>query len=188
MTYLNQTQFAKHIGKSKGYVSQLKASGRLVFDEDEKLVDVEQSIQLIKDTADSNRDDVAARHAANRVQKTATETENEGTQKEDEATDLQKIKFSEGRALEQHYKALRAQMEFLKESGELVYIKDMEMALSHVFIVFRQSVENMPNLLAPILVNKDLEFIRASIRENNESYLKELSLNLKKIIEERVAP
>jgi hypothetical protein len=178
MTFLNQTQFAKQIGKSKGYISQLKTAGRLVFDESEKLVDVEASIAKIVETADENRDDVVARHEAERA---AT-----GKQKKaDESSDEIKIKFSDARAKEQHFKALRAEMDYKKESGELVSKQDVEHALQDMVITFRQGLENLPNLLAPTMVNKDIDFIRATLRAGIEDGLTELGRTCKKILDER---
>jgi hypothetical protein len=174
MTTLNQTQFAKTIGKSKGYISMLKASGRLVMTEDGKLVDVEASIKLIADTADQNRDDVAARHEAERLarkNKKAIEVP---------AEDLQKVKFSEGRAKEQHFKALQAELDYKKTIGELVSKQEMQMAVTDMVMTFRQSIENLPHRISADLVGKDVDVIRGLLRQEITSALNELQSNCKK--------
>lgn len=183
MTTLNQTQFAKHIGKSKGYVSQLKANGRLVMTDDGKLVEVEKSVQLIAETADQNRDDVAARHEAER----AAKQQESPDKKTAEEFDSEKVKFSTGRAKEQHFKALKAEMDYKKEIGELVNKQDMQMAVADLVMTFRQGLENLPHLLAPTLVNKDIDYIRAALRDGVETALKELGVKCKKVIDERTA-
>ena len=60
--------FARLIGeRSPSYITQLKGEGRLVLTDDGKRVRVQESIALIKATADPAKAGVAARHAANRT-------------------------------------------------------------------------------------------------------------------------
>ena len=168
MQNLNQTQFAKHLGVSKGYVSQLKSAGRMVFAEN-GLVDVEASILRIQQTQDENRDDVKARHAAERA-----ENKKPG-KKEPKEKDPNQISFSEGRAKEQHYKSLQAELEYQKAIGELVSTKDMQAAVADVVTTFRQAMENLPHRLASDLVGKDMDFIRATLKQECHAVLANLS-------------
>jgi regulator of replication initiation timing len=168
MTTLNQTQFAKHIGVTKGYITQLKQAGRLVIAEN-GFVDVEASQLRIKDTEDANRDDVKARHEIERRTQA-----NEAAAKKATIKDINHVTFSEGRAKEQHYKSLQAELEYKKSIGELVAVHEMQMAVADVITTFRQSLENIPHLLAPTLIGKDLDFIRATLKAEMLNALVEL--------------
>lgn len=180
MHTLNQTQFAKHIHVTKGYVSQLKQAGRLVFAEN-GLVDVEASIRRIKETEDPNRDDVKKRHAEERGVDSLVD--NIGEQDSDKPTKAKKPKavdanaasFSAGRAKEQHYKALQAEIEYNERMGLLVPKADMQAAIADVVTSFRQRLENMPFSLAAELVGQPLEAIRSRIKQEVFDVLSELS-------------
>jgi regulator of replication initiation timing len=171
MTTLNQTQFAKHIGVTKGYITQLKQAGRLVIAEN-GMVDVEASQLRIKDTGDANRDDVKARHE---IARSGQATEK--TAKKPIVKDGDHVSFSDGRAKEQHFKALQAELEYKKSIGELVAVHEMQLAVADVITTFRQSLENIPHLLAPTLIGKDLDFIRASLKTEMGNALRELEKN-----------
>lgn len=167
MTTLNQSQFAKHIGVTKGYITQLKQAGRLVMTQND-LVDVEASQLRIKETEDANRDDVKARHEIARNGKEGKKTA---------IKDGDHVSFSDGRAKEQHFKALQAELEYKKSISELVAVHEMQLAVADVITTFRQSLENIPHLLAPTLIGKDLDFIRASLKAEMGNALRELEKN-----------
>lgn len=174
MNKLNQTQFAKHLGVQKSYVTQLKQSGRLIFTDD-GLVDVEASLIRIKETADPNRDDVTTRHAnarGNELPK--VETKPEKTKKEKTVSE---VTFSEARAKEQHYKSLQAELEYQKAIGELVSVADMKNAVGDIVTTFRQSLENIPHRAAPQFVGKELDFIRATLKQEISHALNEMERN-----------
>lgn len=169
MNALNQTQFAKHIGVSKGYVTQLKQAGRIVMTQD-GLVDVEASESRIKETEDANRDDVKARHAAARGSEKAAPAE-----KKQAVKDVNHVTFSEGRAKEQHYKSLQAELEYQRTIGELVPKADMQAAVADVVTTFRQALENMPHRISAELVGKDIDFIRSALKQECHQVLGELA-------------
>lgn len=183
MKNLNQTKFAALIEVTKGYVTQLKKQGRVVMTDDGKLVDVEASLKLIQESADPNRDDVVARHAAERLAKNNKDKKLVQTAEDSPAADAQQAKFSEGRAKEQHFKALRAEMDYKKELGDLVSKEDMQMAVADLVMTFRQAVENVPHRLSSELVGKDVDFIRARLREDLSAALLELQSNCRKKLE-----
>lgn len=174
MQTLNQTQFAKHLGYTKGYVSQLKSSGRLVFAEN-GLVDVEASNIKIAETADPNRDDVKARHAIERSEKTVRPAE-----KTKKTKDPNQVTFSDGRAKEQHYKALNAEIEYKKTINELVSKADMQAAVIDLVTAFRQELENLPHRIGADLVGKDLADIRSAIKRSVHDVLQNLERGFEK--------
>jgi hypothetical protein len=175
-SFLNQSQFAKHMGWHRSRVTHLKQEGRLVFSGDGKLVDVEESIKKIKETEDPNRDDVKARHEKERNEKDKSlETPQEPT--ESYLNEVDKIKFSEGRAKEQHFKALRAELEYKESVGQLVSVEDMKHAVSDLVATFRQGIENMPHRVAADLVGKDIDVIRSTLRQEVFNVLHEMQKN-----------
>jgi phage terminase Nu1 subunit (DNA packaging protein) len=171
---MNQVQFAKEMGYSKGYVTQLKQAGRLVFKKDGQ-IDAEASKLKIAATADPNRDDVTKRHA---------EAKKNPQNKKPSASDMT---FSEGRAKEQHFKALQAELEYQKTIGALVDIEEMRNAVADVVTVFRQTIENVPHSVGAELVGKDIEFIRARLKQAVNEALSEMERNFNEKIKERGA-
>lgn len=180
MKTLNQTQFAKHINVTKGYVTQLKQAGRLVMT-DKGMVDVEASILRIKETEDPNRDDVKKRHATDRGADTLVDTI--GEPKADKAkktkpakeVDADAASFSKGRAKEQHFKALQAELEYKKNIGELVAKEDMHAAVADVCTSFRQRLENLPQEVAPDIVGQPLDDIRNRLKQACRDVLNNLN-------------
>lgn len=162
---LKQIEFAKLLGVSRSYVTELKKNGRLVMTQN-NLVDVEASQIRIQETADPNRDDVTQRHAA---AKGRAETE-----KKKRERDPNHVTFSDGRAKEQHYKALQAEIDYKKTIGELVPMQDMKMAVTDMVMTFRQQLENLPHQLAPELVGKDHDFIRIVLKQRVHDALSDL--------------
>lgn len=192
MFTLNQTQFAKHINVHKTYVTQLKQAGRLVMTDKGK-VDVEASILRIKETEDPNRDDVKKRHATDRGADTLVDTIGEPKAEKAKKTkpakevDADAASFSKGRAKEQHFKALQAEIEYNERMGLLVKKEDMQAAVADVVSIFRQKIENLPNRVSPELVGKDLQFIRSRIKDECHEILTELSKDFKQRMEAREA-
>ena len=188
MQTLSQAQFAKHINVDRSYITQLKQAGRLVMTE-KGLVDVESSMLLIAETADPNRDDVSSRHAQERGKDTLVHEIGMGNlskkQKPIYGQDVDKLKFLEGRAKEQHYKALAAELEYAKSIGEMVSTADMQMAVADVVTSFRQKLENLPHNLCQELVAQDQDFIRNRLRQECHDILSELSREFMAKIESR---
>ncbi len=178
---LNQTQFAKHLSVDKSYVTQLKQAERLVFAEN-GLVDVEASMQLIAETADPGRYDVKNRHAEAR--KKETKTENIGKVYEKTSEKKAKLpvvhssnqtRLTEGRALEQEYKALAAKRDYEVSMGLLVSLVDVNAAFADVTTSFRQRLENQPHSISPELVGQPLDEIQVRLKHANHEILIELS-------------
>jgi len=180
MTFLNQSEFAKHLKVQRSYVTQLKQAGRLVLNQDGK-VDVEASELLIKQTEDPNRDDVKKRHAQKRGADTKVDDIGEETPdkpakvKKPKVTDPNAASFSAGRAKEQHYKALQAELEYNERMGLLIPKSDMQAAIADVVTNFRQRMESMPQSISAELVGQPIEAIRARLKQECFDILSELS-------------
>lgn len=185
MTQLvTQAEFARMEGKARSYITALKHAGRLVMVGDK--VDVEASRARIAATADPNRDDVALRHAADRgapnpavdTQKTEKITE-ETPESSPESHDYQR-----SRAKKEHYLAEQARIEFEQQIGKLVEKSDVDAAVADVVTLFRQRLENIPYRFAPELVSKDLDTIRAILKQEVHGALAELERELSRQIEQ----
>jgi len=169
MVKANQTEFAELMGWTKGYVSQLKQAGRLVFSVDGK-VDVEASKIKIAETEDPNRDDVKARHANERasdskVNEIGSHTATGKSKKDKEPKDPSRDSFSQSRAKEQQFKALEAELDYQERIGKLVARDAMKDAIGDMVTTFRQNLENMPHRISAELVGKDINDIRITLKQ-----------------------
>jgi len=174
----NQTEFAELMGWTKGYVSQLKQAGRLVFSEDGK-VDVEASKIKIAETEDPNRDDVKARHANERgsdskVNEIGAHSTTGKSKKEKEPKDPSRDSFSQSRAKEQQFKALQAELDYQERIGKLVARDAMKDAIGDMVTTFRQNLENMPHRISAELVGKDINDIRITLKQAVHQVLTQL--------------
>jgi hypothetical protein len=192
MQTLNQSQFAKHLGVHKSYITELKQADRLVFAENGK-VDVEASVLRIKETADPNRDDVTARHTEARQNKEKSDSKvdeigagkADKPNKKEKTVDADAASSSKGRALEQHFKALAAKLEYETSIGQVVPKVDMQAAVADVVTSFRQRLENLPHSIAAELVGKNQDEIHVLLKHACHEILSELSREFAAKIESR---
>ena len=164
---VSQAEFARMEGKAKSYITALKQAGRLVMNGDK--VDVEASREKIAGTADPNRDDVQQRWAEQRPQPAAV-------------NELQADKigssYQTARAVKEKYAAMQAKLEYERAIGKLVEKSDVDAAVADVVTLFRQRLENIPYRFAPELVSKDLDTIRAILKQEVHGALAELEQEL----------
>lgn len=69
MTTETKSQFAKRINRAPSYITELISHGRIVLSENGNLVEVEQSLARLEETASHSRQGVAAFHESRRAQK-----------------------------------------------------------------------------------------------------------------------
>jgi len=126
-TYLSKSAFAARIGRAPSYITWLKNNNRLVLSPDGKLVDVQASEALIRDTADPSKVAVADRHQQDRIQRDvysqlSTQTEPTSTAAPPQVlTGEGKLPdFQKARALREHNMAKLAEIELGKAQGSLV--------------------------------------------------------------------
>ena len=166
MTTMTQADFADHIERVPGYITQLKDAGRLVMDGDK--VNVEASIQLIQDTANPTYEGHADRHQQNRDRKAA------GIM--DDPTGKAGSAYQQARAMREKYMAMQAKIAYEKEVGILLVAHDVKMAVADGDAIIRNRLESLPDILAPQLAaEKDEQRIRALLAEQIEFLLDELS-------------
>ena len=182
-TVATQADFARRLGVSRSHVTGLKHAGRLVLT-DNGLVDVDASIARIDATRDPNRDDVANRHAAarERLQTAATlpvppvppQAPASPLAPPDAATHADpddSISYQAARTVKERYAAKTAKLEYERAIGHLVERAAVEAAVEDIMTTVRQSLEQQPHRLAPLLIGKDLDAIRATLRQETAHIL-----------------
>lgn len=159
--FVSQTEFAEIIGKTKGYVSQLKAAQRLVFNDAGK-VDVVASLAKIEATRDPNRDDAVARHAAARVGGSSV-PEAPGVDEQDQQPkgggelDLasgEMVDFQTARAIKENYLALQAKIDYEERTGKLVDAETVSMKQYEMARQIRDSMMAIPSRIAEQLASE----------------------------------
>ncbi len=166
---MNQSEFAKHIGKSQPYVTKLKQEGRLVLDETGK-IDAEASIKKIEQTSSPESQSVVDMHQEQR----------EG--KEDDLPGKAGSVYQESRAMQKMYDAKRSKLEYEAEIKKYIKKDEIEAAIFESDTVIRTKLEAMPYLLAPQLATEVDESVVLSILiDQVEQVLRDLSENFKKL-------
>jgi hypothetical protein len=126
-TYLSKSAFAARIGRAPSYITWLKNNNRLVLSPNGKLVDVQASEALIRDTADPSKAAVADRHQQDRIQRNVYSQLSPLTEPTSTAAPPQVLTgegklpdFQKARALREHNLAKLAEIELGKAQGSLV--------------------------------------------------------------------
>lgn len=178
------SEFAKSLGVRPSYVTKLKAAGRLVLTDDGR-VDVEASNARIAATADPNRDDVRARHAAARAEKPAADdSDNKPLPPSKSEPTTAGQSFAASRAVKERYLALNAKLEYERAAGRLVEVAAVQHAGAEAGAALRLMLDNLPDRLSPLLAEGDAareQRIYAHLREHVEQVLGEFSRRLESL-------
>lgn len=149
---VSQAEFARLIGVGRSYVTSLKNSGRLVLDQNGKVL-VEES------KASMARSNGAPERAA-----------------------VVEPVFSEARDRKEHYAAELARMDYEERCGKLMQANDVISIVSSALVSLRTQLESFPDLMAPQLASiSDEQRIRAMMADSIEALLAELSHQLARI-------
>lgn len=142
MTTLTQSQFARHLGVDRAYITRLKQAGRLVMTDDGK-VKVAESEARIAATADPAKDQVAARHAAERAVAV------DGKKEQKTAADPSAIgnSYAAARAVKEKYFAMQAKLDYERSVGELVRRADAAFAMTDAMSTLRMQLVALPSVL-----------------------------------------
>lgn len=181
MEAMNQSQFAKHIGKKPGYVTLLKQMGRLVLDDNGRVL-VEASLEKMAQTADPSKQGVVERHERERTEK---QVEPEARQKSPglETTEGKAgSAYQQARAMKEKYNAMQAKIAYEREIGELLPIDEVRAAVMNSDAIIRNRLESLPDILAPQIASEtDEQKIRTLLIDQIEQMLNELSKSLKRL-------
>jgi CRISPR/Cas system-associated endonuclease Cas3-HD len=170
MSLMNKQEFAEHIDRVPGYITQLKDAGRLVMEGEQ--VNVEASIERMRETANPSYDGHVDRHQENRERKAAGIL--------DDMTGKAGSAYQQARAMREKYAAMQAKISYEKEIGLLLVAHDVKMAVADGDALIRNRLESLPDILAPQLAaEKDEQRIRALLADQIEYLLDELSRSFK---------
>lgn len=176
-------QFARYLGESASWVSQLKADERLVLTEDGKRVRVAESVERIKATADPSKAGVSARHAADRGARAGegAAVAPAAAQRDDDGEEEPEIQETDGgfqywRKRNEKAKALASERENAIADGKLLAAGEVTAAVAAAAITLRTRLEGLPDVLGPQLagVNDEAQ-ARALLAEAIEHALEETS-------------
>ena len=170
---LKQIDFAALIGVARSYVTKLKADGRLVLTADGR-VDVDASCARIAETADPNRDDVASRWAAARGRETGLQAPPATGDPDEGEGESASRTYADARARKEHAQADIAEMERDQKRGQLIERAAVEGAFEDILTTLRQSLEQQPHRVAPMLVGLELDALRATLKQENHTVLSAL--------------
>lgn len=179
---VSQAEFARRLNVARSYITKLKADGRIVLAEDGG-VDVEASRRRIIETADPNRDDVVSRWAQQRGE-TGIQPAGAGRAliEDDEEEAQRSSTYADARARKESAAADMAEMERDKLRGLLIERAAVEAAVEDVMTTVRQSLEQQPSRIAPMLVGGDLDQIRATLKQEINSVLADMVRDFQKAI------
>lgn len=173
--------FARILGDcSPSYVTELKSAGRLVLTRDGKRVLVDESLQLIRDTADPARAGVAARHAAARgalAGEPAAAVDRDGGEAVlVDMTDPHARRRAKALADKEEALARKALREEQIELGQLLRTDEVRDALADAAVELRTGLENLRDILAPQLAAEpDADRVRVMLGDAVEQMLAELA-------------
>lgn len=181
-------EFAALAGVKPGYVSQLKAAGRLVLGQG-GLIDADASLARIEATRDPSKAGVAARHAAARAAAApapdpAAATATAAPQApaaalaapDPDPTARAGSSYQSARAVRERFLALQAKLDYEQAIGKLLPAAEVESALASAVTTLRGRLEALPDTLGPQLAAEaDEARCRALLAESIEHALDDLA-------------
>lgn len=174
MTTMSQSAFAKHLGVSRSYITELKAKGQLVLT-DNGQVDAEASIRRIDALKDPSKQGVADRHQAERQKKHGDDEKLENSGK---AGNL----YQASRAKKEKFNALAAERDYELSIGKLMVADEVVQIVANAATILRSRLETLPDVLAPQLAaHSDEQKIRLLLQDYLEELLKETSQQFMKL-------
>ncbi|WP_095169657.1 terminase small subunit [Pseudomonas sp. Irchel 3H3] len=157
--FLSKSAFAAHIGKAPSYITWLKKNNRLVLSADERQVNVDATIELIRETADPTKTAVATRHHEARVQRDVISQLSPLVESTPHMAAPQPAigpagkqpDFQKARAHREYYLAQLAEAEFHKVQGSQVELEAVKAGAYSAGRLLRDQLLGMPPQLAPEL-------------------------------------
>ena len=157
--FLSKSAFAAYIGKAPSYITWLRKNNRLVLSTDERQVNVEETIALIRETADPAKAAVTARHQEARVLRDVTSqlspmvesTPNLAAPQPAIGPAGKQPDFQKARAHREYYLAQLAEAEFHKVQGSQVELEAVKTGAFSAGRLLRDQLLGMPPQLAPEL-------------------------------------
>lgn len=174
-------QFARILDVRPSYVTALKDAGRLVLDDDGRVL-VDATQQLLRDTADPAKDGVRARHAAARAaaqgagEAPAGEGEDDAAPAPGEPPSSDARRKAKALADAAEADARKKLRDEAVELGTLLHVDDVTAAVREAAATLRAALENLPTRLAPLLAAEaDEGKCRVLLAEAVEHQLEDLA-------------
>jgi hypothetical protein len=159
MSVMSQSDFARHIGKTPGYITQQKDAGRIVMQG--RMVNVEETIKLMGETSDPSKAGVVERHEREREQKASStdasaplSTSQDKQQAMDELTGKAGSAYQRARASREESNAKLAQIACDKEIGLLRVASEIELLAADAGVICCERIESMIYALSPLLASE----------------------------------
>lgn len=190
-----RAEFARIMGWSASYVTQLAREGRLVFTEDGRHVRVAESIQRYNDTADPDKQGVRERHAATRAARhgraapagTLTVTAAAGQNGHDEDDDEEgdgsgsdgggdlSVEIQRARLARLRFQAMKERLDYMERVRKLVSADEARALAASMGAIVRRKLEALPQILAAQSSDGDRERIYAIASDQVEQALSDLA-------------
>jgi len=167
--------FARRMNVTNQAVTKWAAQGRIVIDG--KHVDVEKSIQLLRETSGA-RPDLEERNAADKAARLAEKAGSDGRAATN-ASDSIGNSYQAARAVKEKYNALQAKLEYERQAGNLIPREDVDFALNAIGAAVRARLEVMADQIGPILAPiNDLDEVHAVLSEHLRGVLASIADDL----------
>lgn len=188
-----RAEFARIMGWSASYVTQLAREGRLVFTDDGRHVRVAESIQRYNDTADPDKQGVRERHAATRAARhgraapagTLTVTAAAGQDGHDEDDDEEgddtggggdlSVEIQRARLARLRFQAMKERLDYMERVRKLVSADEARALAASMGAIVRRKLEALPQILAAQSSDDDRERIYAIASDQVEQALSDLA-------------
>lgn len=184
--------FNRHMGYKGRYAYELAKADRLVMSEDGKHVLVAESIQRIKETRDPSRAGVAERHAKERgyaagapdIVSPAAGEKPEKSSSSAGGTSADSYQFQDSRAKKEHYAALREEIAFRKEAGELMEADEVVGVFADAAAKVAGVLDAVPATVGPMLAGLDQAEVIRVLGEQMDIARAEMAAALTKLAQE----
>lgn len=152
MTTATQADFARQIGVARSYVTALKKAGRLVLDDQGRVLVEESKASIARSNGAPER-----------------------------ASVVEPV-FADSRDRKEHYSAELSRLDYEERCGKLMVASEVIGVVAGAAVTLRTRLESFPDLLAPQLAAiADEQQIRAMLADQVEILLGELSARLGEI-------
>lgn len=186
MTTETRAAFARRLEMNKSTITRLAQAGRIVLTTS-GLVDVERSLALIQDTR-GGRDDVAARHAAQRsapkeAERPAATDVAGATPEQPQPSALNEAARAKAMAESRRViaQADKEEMERDRLAGDLIDREDVDAAMKFIGAAVRGLLDIFPDQVAPLVTPvSDLAEVQAILTEACRNVLEDFGAAVKR--------
>lgn len=160
-TFVSKKEFAEYIGTSQAYVSKLVKKGKLIISKDGKKVELKQSLENIKRTADPSNDSATTMKRSDGRDRMSVgmklkngllkEQENDSEEVKTKPTIIAGVEnqYQGSRAVKESYIARMKKAEYERTMGTLVHKDGVVKSSFLIGRILRDKLSVLPSRLAP---------------------------------------